>query len=59
MSVPHHPTELKVRYISPILNVSDMAASFEWFGKLGFGKAWDWGEPPDFGAVGAGEAEIR
>src|SRR5262245_28661562 len=46
------------RQITPILNVSDLAASFAWFEKLGWGKAWEWGEPPDFGAVRSGECEI-
>jgi len=44
--------------ITPILNVSDMDASFSWFEKLGWKKLWDWGEPPSFGAVGSGECEI-
>ncbi len=42
----------------PILNVSDMAASFAWFAKLGWRKLWDYGEPPEFGAVGNGGSEI-
>ena len=40
--------------ITPILNVSNLAESFAWFDRLGWGKAWDWGDPPDFGAVGNG-----
>lgn len=44
--------------INPILNVSDMQASFAWFEKLGWKKAWDWGTPPTFGAVGSGMCEI-
>ena len=44
--------------VTPILNVSDMRESFEWFEKLGWKKAWDWGDPPDFGAVCSGECEI-
>jgi hypothetical protein len=35
-----------------------MAGSFSWFERLGWRKLWDWGEPPTFGAVGCGEAEI-
>ncbi|MFN2637720.1 MAG: bleomycin resistance family protein [Gemmatimonadaceae bacterium] len=42
----------------PILNVSNIQASFVWFEKLGWKKAWDWGEPPDFGGVCSGEYEI-
>lgn len=44
--------------ITPILNVSDIAASFAWFAKLGWKKCWDWGTPPTFGSVGSGECEI-
>jgi hypothetical protein len=44
--------------ITPILNVSSMQETFEWFEKLGWSKRWDWGEPPSFGAVGSGEVEI-
>lgn len=44
--------------VTPILNVSDMAASFAWFEKLGWTKAWDWGTPPSFGAVRSGPSEI-
>jgi hypothetical protein len=44
--------------LTPILNVSDLEQSFAWFEKLGWKKAWDWGEPPTFGAVGSGVCEI-
>ncbi|MGO1070428.1 bleomycin resistance family protein [Lysobacter sp. CA199] len=44
--------------ITPILNVSDMQQSFDWFEKLGWKKCWDWGEPATFGGVGSGECEI-
>ena len=46
------------RRVTPILNVSDMRASFEWFEKLGWTKGWEWGSPPDFGGVHSGECEI-
>ncbi len=49
---------MKVHHVTPILNVSDLAQSFAWFEKLGWKKAWDWGTPPDFGAVCCGDAEI-
>ncbi len=49
---------MNVKHITPILNVSDLAASFAWFDALGWGKAWDWGDPPTFGAVGSGQVEI-
>jgi hypothetical protein len=44
--------------VNPILNVTDLAASFGWFDRLGFPKAWSWGEPATFGAVRNGEVEI-
>ncbi|HET9515503.1 MAG TPA: bleomycin resistance family protein [Gemmatimonadales bacterium] len=44
--------------ITPILNVSDLPQSFAWFEKLGWRKCWDWGSPPIFGSVGAGNHEI-
>jgi catechol 2,3-dioxygenase-like lactoylglutathione lyase family enzyme len=43
---------------TPILNVSDLAASFAWFERLGWSKLWEYGDPPDFGAVGSGRCEI-
>lgn len=47
-----------VKQITPILNVSDIAASFAWFEALGWRKCWDWGAPPTFGSVGSGQVEI-
>jgi catechol 2,3-dioxygenase-like lactoylglutathione lyase family enzyme len=44
--------------ITPILNVSDLPASFAWFDRLGWRTLWSYGEPPTFGAVGAGDCEI-
>lgn len=49
---------MEVKTVTPILKVSDIAASFAWFKKWGWKKCWDWGTPPIFGAVGAGESEI-
>lgn len=49
---------MEAKAITPIVNVSDMAASFAWFAKWGWKKLWDWGTPPTFGAVGSGECEI-
>jgi uncharacterized glyoxalase superfamily protein PhnB len=46
------------RQVTPILNVSDLRASFDWFEQLGWSKSWDWGDPPTFGAVCAGDCEI-
>lgn len=42
----------------PILNVSDIEQSFAWFEKLGWKKSWDWGNPPNFGAVCSGQSSI-
>lgn len=48
--------------VTPILNVSDLQASFEWFATLGWEKGWDWCPPdaasPTFGAVTADDHEI-
>jgi catechol 2,3-dioxygenase-like lactoylglutathione lyase family enzyme len=44
--------------MNPILNVSSFADSVAWFEKFGWEKAWDWGEPPDFGGVCSGNCEI-
>lgn len=49
---------LNVRDVTPILNVSSIAESFEWFEKLGWKKHWDWGDPATFGAVVSGTSEI-
>ena len=49
---------MKVERLTPILNVSDIQASFAWFEKLGWKKGWDWGEPPTFGGVCNGTSEI-
>ena len=44
--------------LTPILNVSNIQESFRWFEKLGWRKAWEWGEPPSFGGVRSGLCEI-
>ena len=49
---------MKPIHVTPILNVSNIQESFSWFEKLGWKKAWDWGDPPDFGAVSSGGYEI-
>jgi hypothetical protein len=49
---------MQARRLTPILNVSNIQESFAWFEKLGWTKAWDWGEPPTFGGVCSGECEI-
>jgi catechol 2,3-dioxygenase-like lactoylglutathione lyase family enzyme len=49
---------MQAKRLTPILNVSNIRESFAWFEKLGWTKAWDWGEPPTFGGVCSGECEI-
>src|SRR5258708_36787586 len=49
---------MKVKRLTPILNVSNIGESFAWFEKLGWQKGWDWGDPPTFGGVCSGESEI-
>ncbi|MDX1429903.1 MAG: bleomycin resistance family protein [Rhodothermales bacterium] len=49
---------MHVKHLTPILNVSDMRASFDWFRRLGFTKHWEWDDPPTFGGVSAGPCEI-
>jgi catechol 2,3-dioxygenase-like lactoylglutathione lyase family enzyme len=49
---------MKAQILTPILNVSDIAASFAWFEKWGWEKRWDWGTPPTFGAVQSGKCQI-
>ena len=49
---------MRVTRLTPILNVSNMEESFAWFEKLGWQKSWDWGSPPTFGGVCAGDCEI-
>jgi hypothetical protein len=44
--------------VTPILNVTDIAASFAWFDKWGWRKMWEWGTPPSFGAVRSGVVQI-
>ena len=49
---------MEAKGLTPILNVSDIQQSFEWFEKLGWRKGWDWGDPPTFGSVCNGNCEI-
>lgn len=44
--------------LSPILNVSNIQQSFEWFQKLGWKKGWEWGSPATFGGVCSGACEV-
>ena len=49
---------MHAKAITPILNVSDIHQSFQWFEKIGWKKRWEWGQPVGFGCVCAGECEI-
>ena len=55
---------MEVHGVTPILNVSDVEASLEWFGKLGWRTRWTWkdgfndDEPAGFAAVSSHHAEI-
>jgi len=49
---------MRAKGVTPILNVSNILESFAWFQKLGWKKAWDWGDPVTFGGVCSGECEI-
>lgn len=49
---------MAVQGLTPILNVSDLLASFAWFAPLGWAKKWAWGEPPTFGCVASPKCEI-
>lgn len=50
---------MKLQSVIPILYCSDIQRSFVYYTeKLGFEKNWDWGNPPDFGAVGRDGVEF-
>src|SRR5258708_6774887 len=52
---------MQARQSIPILNVSSLVDSFEWFARLGWVKKWDWqvvDGPATFGAVGSGQCEV-
>jgi len=49
---------MEAKGITPILNVSNIVESFTWFERLGWSKAWDWGDPPGFGGVCSGDVQI-
>jgi catechol 2,3-dioxygenase-like lactoylglutathione lyase family enzyme len=49
---------MEAKGITPILNVSDFAASVAWFEKLDWEFSWGWGDEPSFGGVCSGEFQI-
>ena len=48
---------MKVKDVTPILNVSSLRESIAWFEKLGWEKHWEHGDGT-FGAIISGDAEI-
>ena len=56
-SIPHNEA-VDVLTITPILNVSDIDASFAWFEKLGWKRLWRYEEDGGFAAVGSGAVEV-
>jgi len=49
-----------VRHVVPILNVHDVAKTLTYYvDVLGFDHSWSWGDPPTFGGVVSGHAEIH
>lgn len=56
MTVQH---SAQLSHLIPILNVSDFLASMAYYTeRLGFKKAWEWGDPPGFGCVVRDGVEI-
>lgn len=49
---------MKAHAVNPVLNVSDLAATFAWFEQWGWRKLWDFHTPPTFGAVGSGKVTL-
>ena len=61
LSVDQASAALQARAVIPILNVSSLQDSFEWFAYLGWAKKWAWGDrdgAPTFGAIESGGVEI-
>ncbi len=50
---------MRVDGVTPILNVSDIQASLEWFGAFGWRTGFVWGHPPTFAGVVRGDLEGR
>jgi len=52
-------TKISAECLTPILCVRDFAEAMNYYTeKLLFDRLWDWGDPPDFGAVRLGKVEI-
>jgi catechol 2,3-dioxygenase-like lactoylglutathione lyase family enzyme len=46
---------VRVGHVTPILNVSDLQASLDWFEALGWKMGFTWGDPPTFASVVCGD----
>ena len=58
---PAGRSRMEARQVVPILNVSDLESSFDWFERLGWARKWAWCATdgrPTFGAVESGGLEI-
>jgi predicted enzyme related to lactoylglutathione lyase len=52
-------SKIVAEHLTPILYVRDFAEAMSYYTeKLLFKRLWEWGTPPDFGAVGIGNFEI-
>ena len=51
-------TAMLAHAVNPILNVSNIAESIEWFEKLGWQKTFDWGNPVTFAGIESGRVQI-
>ncbi|MBI1176571.1 hypothetical protein GC207_03945 [bacterium] len=53
------PAAVRAESLIPILYVRDLREAMDYYtSKLLFERLWDWGDPPDFGAVRLGKVEI-
>lgn len=54
-----NPNKIPAEGLTPILHVRDLGEAMTYYTqKLLFERLWDWGDPPDFGAVRLGKVEI-
>jgi len=49
---------MDAKFLSPVLNVTNIAQSFTWFEAFGWKKGFEWGDPVGFGSVVSGECQI-
>ena len=59
LSYMSNGAKISAECLTPILYVRDFAEAMKYYTeKLLFDRLWEWGEPPDFGAVRLGNVEI-